>query len=103
MCEKRKKHYYNNGIKEIKSHECPEGFVKGRLPEIIRRCAEGHRGRKISNETRHLISESMKGKNKGKLHSKDSKLKISKALKNKGNKGKNSYINSSGEQRYFFD
>lgn len=25
-------HYYNNGIKEVRTFECPEGYVKGRLP-----------------------------------------------------------------------
>jgi len=32
MSDSRKgKHWYNNGIVEIKAKECPEGFVKGRL------------------------------------------------------------------------
>ena len=25
-------HYYNDGAKEIRAFECPDGFVKGRLP-----------------------------------------------------------------------
>lgn len=32
-------HYYNNGFIELRAKECPEGFVKGRLPGCFGRKA----------------------------------------------------------------
>jgi hypothetical protein len=76
--------YYNNGQIEIQTEECPNGFIRGRLPrnkEWSRRISEGrlnnlkpiteetreklrisHLGYKISNETKKKLSESSKGR-----------------------------------------
>lgn len=31
------RHYYNNGVIEVKCYECPEGFVLGRLPGMMKK------------------------------------------------------------------
>lgn len=59
---KSKSHWWNNGIIQKFSMECPEGFVKGRLPGL-------NVGRKLSEESRMRISKSLIGHtpwNKGK-------------------------------------
>lgn len=59
---KSKSHWWNNGIIQKFSIECPEGFVKGRLPGL-------NVGRKLSEESRMKLSRSLKGHtawNKGK-------------------------------------
>lgn len=66
------RHYYNNGEIEVLQYECPEGYVKGRLP--------------YSDETKSKISESLKGNKNalGKHPSAETKEKLSRA--NIGNK-----------------
>lgn len=64
------KHWYNNGIIQMQSTECPEGFVLGRLP--------------ITEETKKKISDSLTGKpspNKGVPKSEEHKHKISQTRK----------------------
>lgn len=42
------KHYYNNGVKELRAFECPEGFKPGRLPyseEFIAKVKASSQGR----------------------------------------------------------
>ena len=54
--------WYNNGVISVLTRECPEGFVKGRLPGL-------NVGRKLSEESRMKISRNNKGHipwNKGK-------------------------------------
>ena len=54
--------WYNNGVISVLARECPEGFVKGRLPGL-------NVGRKLSEESRMKISRNNKGHipwNKGK-------------------------------------
>ena len=54
--------WYNNGVVSVLTRECPEGFVKGRLPGL-------NVGRKLSEESRMKISRNNKGHipwNKGK-------------------------------------
>lgn len=41
-------HYYNNGIEEIRTKTCPEGYVKGRLPKNKPECAH-NKGKVIYN------------------------------------------------------
>ena len=81
----RGKHWYTDGIVQIKRFECPDGFVPGKLssygkPKIVKR----KRSEGISEEHRKKLSESHKGKipwNKGKTglqkHSDSTKQKIS--------------------------
>lgn len=100
---KTDKHYFNNGKIEVRVKECPKDFVVGRLPENIKKTSEGHLGIKKSEESKRKCSQSMKGKNKGKISSEETRLKISKALKGKC-VGKKSYINySTNERRYFYE
>ena len=64
------KHWYNNGIIQMQSIECPEGFIIGRLP--------------ITEETKKKISDSLTGKpspNKGVPKSEETRRKISEARK----------------------
>ena len=59
---KSKSHWWNNGTVQTFAVECPEGFVKGRLPGL-------NVGRKLSEESRMKISRNNKGHipwNKGK-------------------------------------
>ena len=59
---KSKSHWWNNGTVQTFAVECPEGFVKGRLPGL-------NIGRKLSEESRMKISRNNKGHtpwNKGK-------------------------------------
>lgn len=51
--------WYNNGVVNVLTRECPEGFVKGRLPGL-------NVGRKLSEESRMKISASKKGRHFGK-------------------------------------
>lgn len=65
------KKWFNNGIIMVFAYECPDGFVKGRLPmtdEHKRKIAEANTGKCCSQETRDKISKSEKGRipwNKG--------------------------------------
>lgn len=57
--------YWNNGIKEVRCLECPEGFVRGRLPHIYseefrKSCSDRFKGKPKSEETKRKMSESAK-------------------------------------------
>lgn len=76
--------YFNNGIVEIQSKECPEGFVSGRLPrskewsekisksrldnptpltdELRKKLRDSHLGYKFSDEHKKKLSLSSKGR-----------------------------------------
>lgn len=78
------KHYFNNGKVEIFANECPEGFVKGRLPrneqwskrisksrlanpipqtpELLSKLRNSHLGKELSEQAREKLSESSKGR-----------------------------------------
>ena len=84
-------HWWNNGIENVCSKECPDGFVAGRilsneLIEIMRTCNIG-RTHVVTEETKKKISESQrKNPNRsmlGKKHSEESKRKMSESAKNK--------------------
>jgi hypothetical protein len=53
---------FNNGFVTIFAEKCPNGFVKGQLPETIDKSASKRRGRKASSEHRLNISKGHKGK-----------------------------------------
>ena len=57
-----KLNWYNNGIKNTRAYECPEGYVLGRLitEETRRNLGNGMRGKHLSEETKHKISKSLK-------------------------------------------
>lgn len=42
------RHYYNNGVVEVKRYECPEGFILGRLPGTMTKLHTEGSHRKIS-------------------------------------------------------
>lgn len=57
-------HWYNNGTSEIVSRECPEGYVKGRLPmseEVKKSISQTSKGRQHSIDTRQKLSNSLNG------------------------------------------
>lgn len=58
--------WYNNGSRNVRALECPEGFVLGRLPS--KKMSESQKGRKLSDETRRKMSESSKGKPRGRFY-----------------------------------
>lgn len=84
-------HWYNNGIENILSRECPKGFVKGRLvsDKEIERLKTVNIGKThiITDETKKKISETHKrNPNRamlGKKHSEETKRKMSESAKNK--------------------
>jgi hypothetical protein len=42
-------HWYNNGIVQLSAFECPDGFVKGRLPyseNAIKNMSKSHKGQR---------------------------------------------------------
>lgn len=78
------KHYFNNGIVEMFALECPEGFVKGRLPrseqwskkisdgrlanpipqtpELLLKLRNSHLGKELSEQAKEKLSKSSKGR-----------------------------------------
>lgn len=78
------KHYFNNGIIEMFALDCPEGFVKGRLPrneqwskrisksrlanpipqtpELLLKLRNSHLGKELSEQAKEKLSESSKGR-----------------------------------------
>lgn len=78
------KHYFNNGTVEMFALECPEGFVRGRLPrneqwskrisksrlanpipqtpELLSKLRNSHLGKELSEQAREKLSESSKGR-----------------------------------------
>lgn len=84
-------HWWNNGVENLLSKECPEGFVRGRILsekmlETMRTCNIG-KTHIVSDETKRKISESQKkNPNKsmlGKKHSEETKRKMSEKAKGK--------------------
>lgn len=57
-----KLNWYNNGIKNTRAYECPEGYVLGRLitEETRKRLGDGMRGKHVSEETKRKISNKIK-------------------------------------------
>lgn len=60
-----KLNWYNNGIKNTRAYECPEGYVLGRLitEETRKRFGDGMRGKHITEETKRKISNKLKKTN----------------------------------------
>ena len=59
------KEWFNNGDIEILVYNCPEGFIKGRLPfseETKKHMSESFTGKKLSQETKEKVSKSKIGK-----------------------------------------
>lgn len=82
------KHWYNNGIIQVQSTECPEGFVPGKLP--------------ISEETKKKISASLTGKPspiKGRPKSEETKRKISETRKKRKIQPWNKGLTASTDER----
>lgn len=69
LCNKGKK-WWNNGIIQTLSHECPGiGWIEGTTPENKRKNSEGQKRRKpISDETRKKLSEKGKGRKLSEQH-----------------------------------
>lgn len=58
------RHWFNNEISEVFTYECPEGFVKGRLPfseEQKRKIGNSSKGRSCSEELKKKLGESRMG------------------------------------------
>lgn len=67
-------YWFNNGVENICAFECPEGFVKGRLPykvkitrkpyteERRKRMSEAQKGKHLSEETKRKLSLNGKGR-----------------------------------------
>lgn len=84
-------HWWNNGVENIFSKECPEGFVAGRILsefqlEIARTCNVG-RTHVVSEKTKKKISETQKkNPNKsmlGRKHTEETRRKMSESAKNR--------------------
>ena len=84
-------HWFNDGIENVLSKECPKGFVKGRLvsDKEIERLKTVNIGKThiITDETKKKISETHKrNPNRamlGRKHSEETKRKMSESAKNK--------------------
>ncbi len=85
----KNRHWFNNGIKEVFTKECPYGFVKGRLPYSNSwkdNISKASSNRIFSKETREKISESKIGENNpqyGKVGTIKGKICINNGIKNK--------------------
>ena len=67
------KHWWNNGIQEVYSEDCPEGFVSGMLKSRVEKM---HKNWKLTKNGLKVLQEN--GKNsKGRKHTEETKLKIS--------------------------
>jgi hypothetical protein len=51
------KHWYNDGITQIQTEDCPQGFKPGRLKETINKIAEKCRGQKRTQKQCNKISK----------------------------------------------
>ena len=60
-----KLNWYNNGVKNTRAYECPEGYVLGRLitEETRKNLGNGMRGKQVSQETKQKISNKLKKTN----------------------------------------
>ncbi len=92
--------WYNNGIKNIRAKECPEGFVPGRLGDFT--CSEETKQKKrdieknMTDEQRKKRSENLSKAHTGKHFTEEQKKHIG-----DGNRGRKYYNNGEIEVMRF--